>query len=108
MALNFSDLVVPRLLPMCLLHASNESCLTVRDWYAGTRAAANAVLSFIGRFRSVYPVVRRHGGPHDDLVGAMPDKGWHLAHQKDWLARVFNLKSALKARGFSEHEAALG
>lgn len=83
-----------------ILDMGDETCLMVRDWYAGSPQAAQGVLSFLARFRSVYPVVRWHGGPQDDLVAAMPDKGWRLAHQEEWLLRVLDPAAALRQRGY--------
>lgn len=90
-----------------ILDASDSGLLTVRDWYARTGREAAALLAFLGRFRSVYPLVRWHGGPQDDLVAAMPDKGWRIAHQEDWLARILDPKAALEARGYRVREAVL-
>lgn len=91
-----------------IVDANDENVLTVRDWYAPTREAANAVLCFLGRFRSVFSKVRWHGGPHDDLVAAMPDKGWRLAHQEEWLARILDPRAALESRRYGVREAVLG
>lgn len=90
-----------------ILDMSDEASLNVRDWHAGSPEAAQGVLSFLARFRSVYPVVRWHGGPHDDLVAAMPDKGWHVAHQEEWLARVLDPATALRQRGYQVEDARL-
>lgn len=90
-----------------ILDASDPSVLTVRDWHAATGRDAEGLLAILGRFRSVYPLVRWHGGPHDDLVAAMPDKGWRLAHQEDWLARILDPKVALEARGYLVRDAVL-
>ncbi|MFC3326712.1 GNAT family N-acetyltransferase [Mesorhizobium cantuariense] len=90
-----------------ILDMGDEACLMVRDWYAGSPEAAQGVLSFLARFRSVYPVVRWHGGPQDDLVAAMPDKGWRLAHQEEWLARVLDPATALRQRGYHVDAAGL-
>ena len=83
-----------------ILDMGNEACLTVRDWFAATPEAAQGLLSFLARFRSVYPTVRWHGAPQDDLVAAMPDKGWRLAHQEEWLLRVLDPATALCQRGY--------
>ncbi|MBZ9845813.1 enhanced intracellular survival protein Eis [Mesorhizobium sp. CA5] len=83
-----------------ILDMGNEACLTVRDWFAATPEAAQGLLSFLARFRSVYPAVRWHGAPQDDLVAAMPDKGWRLAHQEEWLLRVLDPEAALRQRGY--------
>ena len=91
-----------------IVDASEESYLTVRDWYAPTGEAASGVLCFLGRFRSVFSKVRWHGGPHDDLVSAMPDKGWRLAHQEEWLARILDPEAALEARRYAVRDAVLG
>ncbi len=91
-----------------IIEAQGERCLQVRDWFAVNGAAAAAVLAFLGQFRSVYPIARWHGGPQDDLVGAMPDKGWRLVHQEDWLANVVDPKAALAARRYLPERAALG
>lgn len=91
-----------------MVDASDPRCLTIRDWYAATGAEATGLLAFFSRFRSVYPIVRWHGGPHDDLVAAMPDKGWRLAHQEDWLARILDPLAALARRGYQAQDGRLG
>lgn len=91
-----------------IIDASDPTCLVIRDWSASTRAAATGLLAFFGRFRSIYPTVRWHGGPHDDLIAAMPDKGWRLAHQEDWLARILDPRAALASRGYQASEGRLG
>lgn len=83
-----------------ILDMGDEARLDVRDWCAASPDAAQGLLSFLARFRSVYPVVRWHGGPQDDLVAAMPDKGWCLAHQEEWLLRVLDPAAALRQRGY--------
>ncbi|TIP08834.1 MAG: GNAT family N-acetyltransferase [Mesorhizobium sp.] len=90
-----------------ILDMGDEARLDIRDWYAGSPEAAQGLLSFLARFRSVYPVVRWHGGPQDDLVAAMPDKGWRLAHQEEWLASVLDPATALKQRGYHVRDARL-
>jgi predicted acetyltransferase len=91
-----------------ILDTRDPTCLEVRDWHAASGNAASALLAFLGRFRSVYPIARWHGGPQDDLVDAMPDKGWRLVHQEEWLARVVNPKAALQARRYLPEQATLG
>lgn len=91
-----------------IVDASDPSCLKIRDWYAATGEQATGLLAFFGRFRSVYPIVRWHGGPHDDLVAAMPDKGWRLVHQEDWLTRILDPRAALAQRGYQVSEGRLG
>ena len=91
-----------------VLDAADTDVLQFRDWHAENGAMATALLAFVGRFRSVYPEVRWHGGPHDDLVAAMPDKGWHLAHQEEWMARILDPERALERRGYGIESAALG
>ena len=91
-----------------ILDAADTDVLQIRDWHAENGAMATALLAFVGRFRSVYPKVRWHGGPHDDLVAAMPDKGWRLAHQEEWMARILEPECALERRGFGIGSAALG
>ncbi|TPN46020.1 GNAT family N-acetyltransferase [Mesorhizobium sp. B1-1-9] len=83
-----------------ILDMGDEARLDVRDWHAASPDAAQGLLSFLARFRSVYPIVRWHGGPQDDLVAAMPDKGWRLAHQEEWLLRVLDPAAALRQRGY--------
>lgn len=83
-----------------ILDMGNEARLDVRDWYAASPDAAQGLLSFLARFRSVYPAMRWHGGPQDDLVAGMPDKGWRLAHQEEWLLRVLDPAAALRQRGY--------
>ena len=83
-----------------ILDMGDKTCLTVRDWFAASPEAAQGLLSFLARFRSVYPAARWHGAPQDDLVAAMPDKGWRLAHQEEWLLRVLDPAAALRQRGY--------
>ncbi|WFP65587.1 MULTISPECIES: GNAT family N-acetyltransferase [unclassified Mesorhizobium] len=83
-----------------ILDMGNEKRLEVRDWFAASPEAALGLLSFLARFRSVYPAVRWHGAPQDDLVAAMPDKDWRLAHQEEWLLRVLDPAAALRQRGY--------
>jgi predicted acetyltransferase len=91
-----------------ILDGSDPDVLHIRDWYAANGEMAEAVLCFVGRFRSVYPKVRWHGGPEDDLVAAMPDKGWRLLHQEEWLARILESAQALECRGYVLRNASLG
>lgn len=90
-----------------VLDARDPACLEVRDWFAASGDHAAAILAFLGRFRSVYPVARWHGGPQDDLVGAMPDKGWRLVRQEDWLANIVDPRAALAARRYLPERARL-
>lgn len=85
-----------------VIDTSDADCLVVRDWVAVNGRAATHLLSLLGTFSSVYPRVRWHGSPHDALVFAMPDKGWRLIHQEEWLARVLDPVSALQQRGYAE------
>ena len=91
-----------------VLDAGDPNVLEIRDWYAENGAMAAALLCLVGRFRSVYPKVRWHGGPHDDLVAAMPDKGWRLAHQEEWMARILDPERALEHRGYRIDSAIAG
>ncbi|MET3899586.1 putative acetyltransferase [Devosia sp. UYZn731] len=84
-----------------VLDTSNSECLVVRDWVALNGKAATHLLSLIGTFSSVYPRVTWHGAPQDALVFAMPDKGWRLLHQEEWLARVLDPVRAMQERGYS-------
>lgn len=91
-----------------IVDASDPDVLHLRDWYAANGDMAEALLCFMSRFASVYPKVRWHGGPQDDLVAAMPDKGWRLFHQEEWLARILDPAAALERRGYVLRDAALG
>jgi predicted acetyltransferase len=91
-----------------IVDGSDPDVLHIRDWYTANGDMAEAVLCFGGRFRSVYPKVRWHGGPQDDLVAAMPDKGWRLLHQEEWLARILEPAQALECRGYVLRDASLG
>lgn len=90
-----------------VIDTSDPQCLVVRDWVALNGKAATHLLSLLGTFSSVYPTVRWHGSPHDVLVFAMPDKGWQLVHQEEWLARVLDPVAALQQRGYAA-DGALG
>lgn len=84
-----------------VIDTSDESTLTLRDWAALNGAAARQILKFIGTFSTVYGKVRWHGAPQDALVFAMPDKGWTLVHQEEFLLRVLDPAAALTARGYA-------
>lgn len=90
-----------------VLDTSDVDCLMVRDWVALNGMAAAHLLTFLGTFSSVYPRVRWHGSPQDALVFALPDKGWRLVHQEEWLARVLDPAAVLQARGYAA-DGALG
>ncbi|RWB73967.1 GNAT family N-acetyltransferase [Mesorhizobium sp.] len=90
-----------------ILDMGDKACLTVRDWFAASPEAAQGLLSFLARFRSVYPAARWHGAPQDDLVAALPDKGWRLARQEEWLLRVLDPATALRQRGYHVDRAKL-
>lgn len=83
-----------------LLDTGNPECLVLRDWVSHSGSAARQILKFLGTFSTVYPKVRWHGGPQDPLVFAMPDKGWRLAHQEEYLMRVLSPELALSSRGY--------
>jgi predicted acetyltransferase len=83
-----------------VLDTGNPECLMLRDWVALSGLAARQILKFLGTFSTVYPRVRWHGAPQDSLVFAMPDKGWRLFHQEEFLMRILSPKDALVARGY--------
>jgi len=91
-----------------IVDSSDPAVLDVRDWYAANGGMAEALLCFLSRFASVYPKVRWHGGPQDDLIAAMPDKGWRLFHQEEWLACIVEPALALERRGYLLRDASLG
>lgn len=84
-----------------VIDTSDENVLDVRDWAALNGAAARQILKFIGTFSTVYRKVRWHGAPQDALIFAMPDKGWSLVHQEEFLLRVLEPAAALAARGYA-------
>lgn len=84
-----------------VLDTGDAECLLLRDWVALTGLAARQILKFLGTFSTVYPRVRWHGAPQDPLVFAMPDKGWRLVHQEEFLMRILSPKEALLARGYA-------
>lgn len=90
-----------------LIDTADENCLILRDWHALDGEAAVAILSFASGFRSVYPKLRWHGAREDDLVFAMPDKGWSLAHQEDWMAKLLDPEKALARRGYECEDATM-
>lgn len=90
-----------------LIDTADENCLNLRDWHARDGGAAEAILAFLSGFRSVYPKLRWHGAPNDDLIFAMPDKGWKLLHQEDFMAKLLDPRRALAARGYACPEAQL-
>lgn len=90
-----------------LVDTADENCLSLRDWHARDGAAAEAILAFLSGFRSVYPKLHWHGAPNDDLIFAMPDKGWKLLHQEDFMAKLIDPRQALAARGYACADAQL-
>ncbi|SDO01408.1 enhanced intracellular survival protein Eis [Ensifer sp. YR511] len=83
-----------------VLDSGNPEGLVLRDWVALSGATAQQVLKFLGTFSTVYPRVRWHGAPQDALSFTMPDKGWRLVHQEEFLMRILSPKLALAARGY--------
>jgi predicted acetyltransferase len=90
-----------------VLDTGDPECLLLRDWVALTGEAAREILKFLGTFSTVYPRVRWHGGPADPLVFALPDKGWRLVHQEEFLMRVLSPAKALAARGYGHASGSL-
>lgn len=90
-----------------LIDTADENCLILRDWHASDGGAAEAILSFASDFRTVYPKLRWHGASQDDLVFAMPDKGWSLIHQEDWMAKLIDPEKALALRGYECEDASM-
>ncbi|MBY3265144.1 GNAT family N-acetyltransferase [Rhizobium laguerreae] len=84
-----------------IIDTSNPECMIIRDWAALSGRAARCILRFLGTFSTVYPRVRWHGSAQDKLVFAMPDKGWRLVHQEEFLMRVLSARDALLARGYN-------
>ena len=90
-----------------VIETPSEDRIEIRDWVALNGAAARQILKFIGTFSTVYRTVRWHGAPQDMLVFAMPDKGWSLVHQEEFLMRVLDPAAALAARGYGCDQAEL-
>jgi predicted acetyltransferase len=90
-----------------VIDTSNPDIVEIRDWAALNGAAARQILKFIGTFSTVYGKVRWHGAPHDALIFAMPDKGWSLAHQEEFLMKILDPEGALNARGYACEQAGL-
>lgn len=84
-----------------VLDTSEPGVIEIRDWAAINGTAARQILKFVGTFSTVFEKTRWHGAPHDALVFAMPDKGWRLIHQEEFLIRVLDPASALCARGYT-------
>ena len=91
-----------------VVDTSDTECLVVRDWAALNGLAASHLLTLLGTFASVYPRIRWHGAPHDPLVFALPDKGWRLVHQEEWLAKVLDPVPVLQQRGYAGVDADIG
>jgi predicted acetyltransferase len=83
-----------------VLDTSSPGMIEIRDWAAINGATARQILKFVGTFSTVFERTRWHGAPQDALVFAMPDKGWRLVHQEEFLIRVLDPASALTARGY--------
>lgn len=84
-----------------LLDTYDPDCLVIRDYVALNGRVSRQILKLIGSFSTVYPRVRWHGAPHDPLIFAMPDKGWHLAHQEEFLLKLLEPAKALSCRGYT-------
>jgi predicted acetyltransferase len=83
-----------------VLDTGSPEGLVLRDWVALSGATARQILKFLGTFSTVYPRVRWHGAPQDALTFEMPDKGWRLVHQEEFLMRILSPMLALGARGY--------
>ncbi|UVC06823.1 GNAT family N-acetyltransferase [Rhizobium sp. TH2] len=90
-----------------VLDMSRPGIIEIRDWAAINGAAARQILKFVGTFSTVFEKTRWHGAPQDALVFAMPDKGWRLVHQEEFLIRVLDPALALTARGYACADAEL-
>ncbi|ANM04641.1 SCP2 sterol-binding domain-containing protein [Rhizobium phaseoli] len=90
-----------------VLDTSKPGLIEIRDWAAINGAAARQILKLVGTFSTVFERVRWHGAPQDALVFAMPDKGWRLVHQEEFLVRVLDPASALVGRGYASSDAEL-
>lgn len=91
------------------------SLVTIRMgmWFGGNSVPALGVQGvatsseFRGRGlrglpRSLYSMggeARWHCGPWDPLLGLLPERGFTLKREEDWMLRIINLESALCARG---------
>ncbi|MCV3767848.1 enhanced intracellular survival protein Eis [Rhizobium sp. TRM95796] len=84
-----------------VIDTSRPGLIEIRDWAAINGAAARQILKFTGTFSTVFEKARWHGAPQDALVFAMPDKGWQLVHQEEFLIRILDPASALSARGYA-------
>ncbi|WP_088938043.1 GNAT family N-acetyltransferase [Rhizobium sp. N122] len=84
-----------------VLDTSKPGLIEIRDWAAINGAAARQILKFVGTFSTAFEKTRWHGAPQDALVFAMPDKGWRLVHQEEFLIRVLDPALALSARGYA-------
>lgn len=84
-----------------VLDTSQPGLIELRDWAAINGAAARQILKFVGTFSTVFEKAHWHGAPQDALVFAMPDKGWQLIHQEEFLIRVLDPAAALTARGYA-------
>ena len=84
-----------------LLDTADPDCLVLRDYVSLNGSVSRQILKFIGSFSTVYPRVRWHGAPHDPLIFALPDKGWHLAHQEEFLLKLLDPAEALSRRGYT-------
>ena len=91
-----------------VLDTHDSNCLHVRDWHVDNQDMAIGLLSFLGRFRSVYPVVQWHGGLVDWLILALPDKGWRFVVHEEWMANVIDPAAAMRQRGYIMASAEIG
>lgn len=90
-----------------VLDTSHSGLIKIRDWAAINGSAARQILKFVGTFSTVFEKTRWHGAPQDALVFAMPDKGWRLVHQEEFLIRVLDPAAALTGRGYRCSDAEL-
>lgn len=79
----------------------HDTELTALDMAAATPRAAQAVLAFLGGYRSLAREVRWHGAPHDVFAQTLRDRHHAISLADFWMLRLVDVPGALAARGYA-------
>lgn len=85
-----------------MLAHDDQRRLEVIDWCAATGSAARQILAALAGHRSIFAEVAWRGGPADLLTCHLPDRGWTIGKQREWLTRIVDVERALAARGYPD------
>lgn len=85
----------------------SRSDVTVNDFVATTRAAAERLLDLIAGYGSVATSIRWWGAAPDLLTSALRDRRHEIRVTDYWMVRVCDVERALGSRGYPRVEATL-